>query len=172
MMLVIVALSSGAMSGGMDVRVRRATAEDAPALARLRWRWRVDELAQEALIERQAFLDFFTTWTIDHLAQYAVFVVEVEGQLAGMAWLHLADRVPSPNHLDRRSGDIQSVYILPEQRGRRAGAQLIETLLQHARNLELRYLTVHSAEAATGFYEKLGFVHEAQWLAYPDAKLR
>ncbi len=159
------------MGVGRDVVVRRATAQDAPGLARLRWRWRVDERSQHSELSRESFVDFLTTWTLDHLTRYAVFIAEVDGQLSGMAWLSLNDRVPSPNRLDRRSGDIQSVYVLPDLRGLRVGTQLIEALLQHARDIELRYLTVHSAETAIGFYEKLGFVHDQQWLAYPAEKL-
>ena len=62
--------------------------------------------------------------------------------------------------------------ILPDLRGSGAGAKLIEALIQYARDVELRYLTVHSARDAVGFYEKLGFVHHEQWLALPDDRLR
>ena len=155
----------------MDVVVRRAGAEDAPGLARLRWRWRIEERAEHGEISRESFVDFFTTWVLDNLHNHVPFVAEVDGALSGMAFLSLTNRVPSPRALDRRAGDIQSVYIVPEQRGNGVGAQLIAALLRHARDIELRYLTVHSAQTAITFYEKLGFIHNEQWMAYPEELL-
>lgn len=151
----------------MDIAVRRATAVDAPALARLRWRWRVDERGQAIAIERESFVDFFATWALDHARTHLAFLAEVDGQVAGMAWLSLVDRVPSPSALDRRAGDIQSVYVIPERRGHGVGTRLIAAVIQHVRDIELVYLTVHSAADAVGFYEKLGFVNNGQWLDYP-----
>jgi ribosomal protein S18 acetylase RimI-like enzyme len=151
----------------VEVVVRRATAVDAPALARLRWRWRVEERGETGDIDREPFVDFFEGWTLDHTGSHVPFIAEVDGQIAGMAWLSLGDRVPSPQALDRRSGDIQSVYVVPELRRHSVGARLIAAAVQHARDVELVYLTVHSAVDAIGFYERLGFVDNGQWLAYP-----
>jgi GNAT superfamily N-acetyltransferase len=136
-------------------------------LARLRWLWRVEERGEHGDIDRQSFLDFFTAWTLDHAGGHLAFLAEVDGQVAGMAWLALSDRVPSPRSLDRRAGDIQSVYIVRELRGQGVGARLIAAIVAHARDAELVYLTVHSAADAIGFYERLGFIHNGQWLAYP-----
>lgn len=155
----------------MEIVVRRAVAEDAAALARLRWRWQVEEWHQIPAIDRESFVDFFTSWMLDHLNRYTIFLVQVDGRLGGMAWLARNDRVPSPRRLDRRGGDIQAVYVLPELRGSGVGARLIEAVIQHARDIELRHLTVHSAQDAIGFYEKLGFARHEQWLALPDDRL-
>lgn len=152
----------------MDVVVRRGTAEDAPALARLRWRWRAEERGESGDMSRESFVDFFTTWALDHAGNHVPFVAEADGRLAGMAWLALSERVPSPRALDRRTGDIQSVYVIPELRGRGVGDALMAALIRHARAIELGHLTVHSATSAIGFYKKLGFLHNEQWLAYPD----
>jgi GNAT superfamily N-acetyltransferase len=114
-------------------------------------------------------VDFFTTWTLDHRATHLAFLAEVDGRLAGMAWLSLTDRVPTAHTPDRRTGDIQSVYVTPEARGRGVGARLIETILRHARDVELAYLIVHSATGAVGFYERLGFVDNGRWLVYSGA---
>jgi len=112
------------------VTVRRATAVDAAALARLRWR--VEE-RHERGADRASFLEFFTDWVIDHLSTHVPFVVEVDGRLSGMAWLMLAARVPSPALMDRRTGDLQGVYVLPEMRNSGVGAALLDTILSEAR---------------------------------------
>jgi GNAT superfamily N-acetyltransferase len=149
----------------MEVTVRRATAVDAPALARLRWRWRGEE-RNEVGLGREAFVAYLTTWIVDHLATHLPFVVEVDGRLSGMAWLALADRVPSPGVMDRRYGDIQSVYVVPELRDRGIGAQLLAGVCQHARDRELAFVLVHSAAAAVRFYQRWGFVGDERWLQW------
>jgi GNAT superfamily N-acetyltransferase len=149
----------------MDVVVRRVGAQDAPLLARLRWQWRGDERGEVGLVSRESFVDYFTTWTVDNLATHLPFLAEVDGRPAGMAWLVLSSRTPSPTLMDRRAGDVQSVYIVPELRGQGVGTKLMGALIQHARDLELVYLTVHSAATATGFYARLSFFDDHQWMA-------
>jgi GNAT superfamily N-acetyltransferase len=149
----------------MDVVVRRATAVDAPLLARLRWQWRGDERGEVGLVSRETFVDYFTTWTVDNLGTHLPFLAEVDGRPVGMAWLVLSSRTPSPTIMDRRAGDVQSVYIVPELRRRAVGTTLMGAVIQHARDLELVYLTVHSAATATGFYARLGFFDDHQWMA-------
>jgi GNAT superfamily N-acetyltransferase len=149
----------------MDVAVRRATAEDAPSLARLRWRWRIEERG-EAGIDRDAFLEFFVSWVIDHLASTVPFVAEVDGRLAGMAFLAVSDRVPSPARMDRRTGDVQSVYVVPELRALGIGAQLMEALRRYAEDRELAFVSVHSAGNAVRFYERWGFRGNERWLMW------
>lgn len=149
----------------MRVTVRRATATDAPALARLRWRWRVEERGEPG-VDRAVFLDFFTTWVVDHLATHLPFVAEADGQLSGMAWLMLADRVPHPGSIDRRTGDVQSVYVVPELRNSRVGAALLDAVLREARDRELEHVTVHSGDRAVPFYLRRGFKDGQRWLEW------
>jgi GNAT superfamily N-acetyltransferase len=149
----------------MRVVVRKGTAEDAPGLARLRWRWRVEERG-ERHGDREMFLDFFTAWVLDHLATHVPFVVEVDDRMAGMAWLMLSDRVPSPVHMDRRTGDLQPVYVLPELRGHGVGTALLNAIVADARIRELEHLTVHSGEQAVPYYQRVGFAGDGRWLQH------
>jgi hypothetical protein len=71
----------------MDVVVRRATPVDVPGLARLRWRWRIEDRGEHTDLDRESFVDLFTTWVLDHAATHLPFVAEVDGRLVGMAWL-------------------------------------------------------------------------------------
>jgi GNAT superfamily N-acetyltransferase len=151
------------MADAVEVRVRKGTAADAPALARLRWRWRTEELA-ETSTAREAFLEYFTGWVVDHLGTHVPFLVEVNGRLAGMAWLMLADRVPSPRRMDRRTGDVQSVYVVPELRDSGVGGALMAAVLKDARDRELEHVTVHSSHRAVRFYQRAGFMDGRNWL--------
>jgi GNAT superfamily N-acetyltransferase len=140
-------------------------ADDAPALARLRWQWE-SEGRDGPLIDRASFVEYFTAWVVDHLTTHLPFVVEVDGRLAGMAFLNLAIRVPTPAMLDRRTGDVQSVYIVPELRNSGVGAALIGAVLVEARQRELRRLTVHSSDLAVPFYRRAGFRDGQNWLQW------
>lgn len=140
----------------MTIWVRRAGAEDAPTLARLRWRWRTEERGEKH-DDRDQFVHYFATWVVDNLATHLPFVVEVDGRVVGMAFLALLNRVPAPGRLDRRGADIQSVYVVPEVRDSGVGTVLLEALRQEARNRELEIVTVHSSERAVPFYQRGGF---------------
>ena len=149
----------------MFVSIRRGTPEDAPTLGRLNWRWRKED-RNEPGGDRAAFLDYFVTWMIDHLATHLPFLAEVDGRVSGMAWLNLGERVPSPTRPDRRMGDVQSVYVVPEARNSGVGAVLLAAILDEARDRELELVTVHSAERAVPFYLRCGFKDGQQWLEW------
>jgi GNAT superfamily N-acetyltransferase len=152
----------------MRVIARGATPADLPAMGRLRWRWRVDErgaLGGAGTEKDEAeFVAYFTGWVTGHRATHTPFVVEVDGEVCGMAWLMAADRVPAPELTDRRTGDVQAVYVAPERRDAGVGAALMDAVLAEARRRGLEHVTVHSSTRAVPFYRRAGFVDGETWL--------
>jgi GNAT superfamily N-acetyltransferase len=149
----------------MQVTARKGRAADAVALARLRWRWSVEERTY-AETDRAAFLELFSLWVIEHLSTHLPFLAEVNARAVGTAWLMVADRVPSPARRDRRFGDVQSVYVVPELRGRGVGGALLDGVLAEARRLKLEHVTVHSSDRAVLLYQRAGFQHGRRWLRW------
>jgi GNAT superfamily N-acetyltransferase len=139
----------------MQVTVRRATPDDAAALARLRLAGGADP----------DYVDLFTSWMAAHASTHLPFVAVDGVDVIGVAWLALTERVPSPERRQRRCGDVQSVHVRPDRRDRGVGAALIAAVLAAARELGLEHVTVHSSARAVRLYERAGFEHDPQWLS-------
>ncbi|MFI2364991.1 GNAT family N-acetyltransferase [Promicromonospora sp. NPDC019610] len=139
-----------------DLVIRQATLADAPALAALRWRW-----AQPGRTpgpdEAREFAAALAGWMAAQRERSVCQVAELDGGLVGMAWLAVFERVPNPGDLVRRSGDVQSVFVVPEQQGRGIGRRLVESLCAVADDLGVRKLTLDSRDSVMPFYERLGF---------------
>jgi GNAT superfamily N-acetyltransferase len=148
----------------IDVTVRRAGDRDVPALAGLRWRRATQDHGYQG-DDRDAFVAALGEWMRGHPGHRA-FVAEAGGEVAGMAWLAVVDRVPTADRYVRRGGDVQSVFVVPELRGRRVGALLMSAVLDEARRLELEHVTVHSSTRAVAFYTRNGWSHDPQWLSW------
>jgi len=84
-----------------------------------------------------------------------------------MAWVALVDRIPRPGSTNRMSADIQSVFVMPDHRGRRVGSDLVEAAAAHAARLGAIRVTVHSGSRAVPVYERLGFASSRQLLQRP-----
>jgi GNAT superfamily N-acetyltransferase len=65
--------------------------------------------------------------------------------------------VPHPRAFERMSGDVQCMYVVPEQRDCGLGGKLIEAVLAWASCLGLERVTVHSSERAVSAYSRHGF---------------
>lgn len=152
----------------MQVTVRQATATDAAELAQLRWRWAVEERGYPGT-DWPRFAESFSAWVAESLSTHLPFLAELDGQVVGMAWLMVADRVPTAARRRRRFGDVQSVYVIPEMRDSGVGAALLDAVLAEARRLDLEHVTVHSSDRAVRFYRRAGFQHDESWLRWlPD----
>lgn len=149
----------------MDVTVRRATSVDAAALAAFRLRAMTDESGYTEP-DRGAFLEAFSAWFSEHQSTHLAFIAQVDGDVVGMAWLMVAERVPGPRAQLRRCGDVQAVYVAPELRDRGVGATLLEALLAEAGGLGLEHVTVHANDRAVSFYQRAGFDHDPCWLRW------
>lgn len=151
----------------MDIRI--AGKADLAQLARLLWlNSAPDEQAKQSV---ESFAVDLGAWWTDHDNSHTAFVARVaepeseyEFEVVGMAWLALVPRVPRPGTTTRRSADIQSVFVVPEQRGKRIGAALVQAASEHASRLGASRVTVHSGRKAVPVYERLGFASSRELL--------
>jgi GNAT superfamily N-acetyltransferase len=139
-------------------RVRQGTLEDAPELARLRWRFR-DELgiAEEPL---EVFRERFTRFLEGAFASgaWAAFVAEVDNRLVGTAYVQMVQKVPVPNDVERHAfGYVTNVYVEPEARSGGLGARLVDAAIAWAGEHEPDALVLWPNEASVRFWERAGF---------------
>ena len=135
-------------------------------LARLLWLHAApDEQAKQAV---DSFAIDLAAWWTDHEDSHLAFVARLaDAGVVGMAWLALVPRVPRPGATTRRSADIQSVFVVSDQRGKRIGSALVQAASEHALRLGAGRVTVHSGRKAVPVYERLGFASSGQLLQRP-----
>jgi GNAT superfamily N-acetyltransferase len=148
------------------VRISQADAGDVAGLARLLWLdTHHEEPAQRSV---DAFAGELAHWWAAHQDSHLAFVARLlRPEIVGMAWVALVPRVPRPGATSRLGADIQSVFVVPEQRGQGIGSALVEAASQHAARLGSLRVTVHSGRTAVPVYERLGFESSRQLLQRP-----
>lgn len=151
------------MDGRAVGTVHRAGLDDAADLARLRYRWRVDEKGERGG-EPERFAADLRAWWEAYPSTHLAWLARVDGVAVGMAWLAVVPRVPGPEHFDRLAGNLQSVYVEPEHRGAGLAASLVAAVVGHARAAGLGYLTVHPSERSYPVYHRAGFVETGEVL--------
>ena len=139
------------------LHIKVATLDDVSALASLRYQWRAGERGEEGL-SFPAFSDAFRHWMELHAASHVPFLGTQGAEPIAMGWLAIVDRVPGPEHFERRSGYLQSIYVTEPRRSRGVGTALVEFMLGHARGLDLQYLAVHPSDASFSLYRRFGFI--------------
>ena len=151
----------GSASGSlfcMSMEIREATADDLSALAGLRWLCHTERHAAEEL-DFDAYRLGFTRWWSAQGGRCRAIVAVDESQVVGMGFLALVNRVPSPGSLDRRHGDVQSMYVRPSHRNAGVGSKILQGLIGLARDAECERIEVHSGRRAVTLYERSGFEH-------------
>lgn len=148
------------------MRISEATRDDAAELARLQWLDTHHEEPERGDVD--AFAAELAQWWAIHEHSHLAFVARLSGpEIVAMAWVALVPRVPRPGATSRLSADIQSVFVLPEHRGRGIGSAVVDAAAEHAIRLGAVRVTVHSGRRAVPVYERLGFTSHRQLLQRP-----
>ncbi|WP_117215506.1 GNAT family N-acetyltransferase [Allorhizocola rhizosphaerae] len=143
------------------VSVRPMRPGELPVVAGLRWQF-TQEFDGPIGYKKEEFLHHFVEWAQRNHGTHHCMVLLRGDLIIGVAWLAITPRVPSPSSVNRRSGDLQSVYVVPAERNAGLGSLLIEAILNLARELGLERVTVHSSERAVCAYARQGFSDSPQ----------
>ncbi|GAQ54987.1 GNAT family N-acetyltransferase [Streptomyces acidiscabies] len=139
-----------------EIVIRAAEERELDAVAGLRWRW-FEEDGKAAVVEREEFVRGFVAWAKENAGSHGCTVVVRGERVVGMAWVAIVSRVPTPTAPERLSGDVQCVYVVPEERGAGVGGRLLGAVVERARELGVERLTVHSSGRAVPAYVRAGF---------------
>lgn len=152
--------------------VRPVRPGELSVVAGLRWQWELEN-GRAPAVSREDFVRSFVTWAHENESSHRCLVLvrrdagsgrPSRDVVLGMAWLALTPRVPYPGALDRASGDVQCVYVVPEERSGGLGGLLLDAVLALARELGLERVTVHSSDRAVSAYTRAGFARSPHLL--------
>jgi len=142
----------------MTFAIRRATPDDAALLAQHRgniWRevgdWDAEPVAAQ--------IPVWTDWFRNAIAEgtYLSWIAEEDGASIASGSLLVHVTIPRPGSLSDREGRVQSVYVVPDARGRGIARALMEQIIAQSRALGLIRLKLHPSDVARPLYAKLGF---------------
>jgi len=141
----------------MTIQVRRATAADTPALARLRYEFRAD-LADAAEPET-TFVARCAPWMAERLANgtWTAWVADNGGEVIGTAWLHLVEKVPNPVAEPEQHGYITNCYVQQEHRGSGSGTALLRAALAECDARGCDAVILWPTPKSRTLYQRYGF---------------
>jgi GNAT superfamily N-acetyltransferase len=138
--------------------VRPARADDAGAMARLRWEFRSATGQPEETAG--AFVERCRQWMSERLAaggQWRGWVAEEGGEIVGTIWLQLIEKLPNPGTEPERHAYVSSVYVRPQLRGRGTGSALLEAALDACRELDVDAVILWPTQESRSLYARHGF---------------
>jgi GNAT superfamily N-acetyltransferase len=146
--------------------VRAPRSDELRQLAQLKIDWAGLDPRPDRAAE-WTYADELAAW-MDRMGDRVICRVAVsDGTLIGMAWLVVFERVPDFVQRKRRTGDLQSVYVVPAKRGHGVGLALVDALTAESDRRGIPRLTVHSSSPGIALYEAAGF-HGAATLLHRD----
>lgn len=146
---------------GMDTprtSLRTATAQDAPVLADLRFRFR-SELGEPAEAADE-FHARCSEWMAERLAghpSWRCWVAEGARGIVGALWLQVIEKIPNPVSEPELHAYITNVYVLPQNRDGGTGALLLEAALAWCRASRIDAVLLWPSERSRPFYQRYGF---------------
>lgn len=142
-----------------DIHFRPATASDIDALVELRVAMQSEVRrgdAQHWLVLRESLHRYFQI----HLPSgaFVAWVAESDGRIVGTSGMVFHQNPPNGYNLTGREAYIMNMYTVPEFRGRRIAATLLDKLVALAREQKLARIRLHAQRKAKPVYARAGFV--------------
>ena len=138
--------------------IDRATIDDVPELARLRWELYAEQNGDPAE-PFQAYVDRFARFGRSALTsqEWRAWVARTDDGLVGAIWLHTVHRVPVPGKRAGPIGYLTNVYIAPEHRNAGLGAQMLDHANAWCAEEGFSLVIVWPTERSRSFYRRGGF---------------
>ena len=141
-----------------ELRVRRASAADAPALARLRYEFRARRAA--TIEDEQSFVARCTSWIDERLTPagpWLVWVLEAGDELIGTVWLQIIEKLPNPNRELERHAYLTSFFVRTEYRNQGAGARMLRVLLEECASRDIDAIFLWPSDESRTLYARHSF---------------
>lgn len=138
--------------------VRRATPDDASALASLRYTFR-SSLA-DPIETRTDFIERCVSWMRSHLEEdnrWRAWVAERDGIAIGTVWLQIVEKLPNPVIEREFHAYVTNLFVLAEHRGHGVGGLLLSALLAECQALEVDTIFLWPTAESRTLYERHGF---------------
>jgi len=140
------------------LEVRRATPNDASALAALRFAFRSSiGVAVEA---EDAFVARCADWMRDRLAgdtRWRVWILEAASEPIGNIWLQLIEKLPNPVEEHETHGYVTNFFVRPEHRGGGGGSRLLKAVLAECEASSVDTIILWPTPQSRSLYERHGF---------------
>jgi GNAT superfamily N-acetyltransferase len=138
--------------------IRRATPDDAAALAELRWEFRSDR--PDANEDHDRFVARCTEWMREELAgsTWRAWVALDNGHIVGNVWLGTIRKLPNPAPEREEHVYVSNVYVKPAFRGG-VGRVLLDAALADAAPRADRAILWPSSASQT-LYGRAGFARD------------
>ena len=140
-------------------RVRRATAIDIPLLIEFRRRMFA------SLIDDEKSIDAMSAFSAKHFQgmmdneDLVAWVAEAaSGQVVACGALSFYYLTPKPFNIEGKYGYISSMYTAEEHRRQGLARQILQEILNYAKDTGLRDLKLHASDLGAPLYASSGFV--------------
>jgi N-acetylglutamate synthase-like GNAT family acetyltransferase len=141
-----------------SMTVRQTTAEDAEALAHLRFRF-AEETNRRGDQSYEDFVAHFSAFLREALAtgRWTGVVAEDGATIVGHAFLEIMDKLPVPGRPERRMGYVTNVYVEPRLRNSGVGTKVLEKIVDLGREMGLESIVLWPTPRSVPFYRRAGF---------------
>lgn len=147
------------------VNYRRANVADVEILVSYRIRFlnelgtrtghHLDSAKTEVL--RKALQEYFARAISSE--DFVALLAEYEGEIIGTGAMVVWRRPPRYGGLESgKAGYILNLYTIPKARRKGVCTQLLNTLIEEAKSLRLKYLHLHASREGIRMYKRAGFV--------------
>lgn len=150
----------------MSIYIHQAGLDELETL--MQWRMEVlaavFEMPLEQIIEKheQANRAYYRKHLSDgsHIAVFA----RQDQQIVGCAGLCLYEEMPSPDNPTGKCAYFMNVYVRPQWRKKGIAAQMVQSLIDQARALNISKIYLETSEMGRGVYASLGFKEMKDYL--------
>jgi GNAT superfamily N-acetyltransferase len=152
-----------------ELSIRRATADDADEMARLRRDMQAELLTTGG---RTLSLDDAARHNRDYFreklpsGEFVAFLAETGGVIAGTSGMVVYRAPPTPGNPTGVEGYIMNMYTVPAYRGQGIATRLLERLVEHARGLGARRVWLRASDFGRPVYERFGFGDDPHYMSY------